>query len=83
MTEWQLQEAKARLSEVLKKAASEGPQRITVRGERAAVVLSEAEYQRLRRPKPRFLEMMRSSPLVGVDLELSREQTPTRELEVE
>lgn len=44
MTEWQLQEAKARLSEVIKKAAVEGPQRITVRGEPAAVVLATGAY---------------------------------------
>ena len=39
MGDWQLQEAKARLSEVIKKAAKEGPQKITVRGERMAVVI--------------------------------------------
>ena len=82
MTEWQLQEAKARLSEVIKKAASEGPQRITVRGERAAVVVSEAEFARLSRPKPSFVELMRASPLVGVELDLTREQTPTRDPEL-
>jgi prevent-host-death family protein len=82
MTEWQLQEAKARLSEVIKKAVIEGPQRITVRGEPAAVVLSEAEFDRLQRPKLRFVEFMRNSPLVGVELTLDREQTLTRELEL-
>jgi antitoxin Phd len=41
---WQLQEAKARFSEVIKKAQSEGPQHITVRGTSTAVVLSDAEY---------------------------------------
>jgi prevent-host-death family protein len=78
MAEWQLREAKARLSELIKKAASEGPQRITVRGKPAAVLISEPEYQRLRRRKPSFVELMRSSPLVGAGLDLTREQTKTR-----
>jgi antitoxin Phd len=44
MTRWQLQEAKARLSEVIKKAAKEGPQSITVHGQPTAIVLSNEEY---------------------------------------
>lgn len=80
MGTWQLQDAKAHLSEVVQRAATEGPQRITVRGRPAAVVISEAEYQRLRGPRPSFVELMRSSPLVGLDLDLEREQSPTREV---
>jgi prevent-host-death family protein len=44
---WQLQEAKARLSEIVKLAQDHGPQLITLRGEPAAVLLSAAEYARL------------------------------------
>jgi prevent-host-death family protein len=51
MSVWQLQEAKARLSEVVEKAATEGPQKITVHGEPAAVLISCEEYQRLKHPK--------------------------------
>ena len=40
MSSWQLQEAKARLSELVKSAEHEGPQEITVHGRPAAVVLS-------------------------------------------
>ena len=43
---WQLQEAKNRLSEVVRLAQSDGPQTITVRGEDAVVVVSAAEYRR-------------------------------------
>lgn len=77
---WQLQEAKARLSEVIRRAVREGPQEITVHGQQAAVVLGAAEYQRLTRTKPSFLEFMRASPLVGVELELEREDSLTREV---
>jgi prevent-host-death family protein len=82
MTLWQLQEVKARLTEVIKKATREGPQGITVRGEPAAVIVSTKEFERLKQPKPSFLELMRSSPLVGIELDLEREQTNTRETDL-
>jgi len=82
MTRWQLQEAKARLSELIKKAAKEGPQSITIHGEPTAVVLSNEEYERLKKPRGSFVEFMRRSPLYGVDLDLRREQTHTREADV-
>ncbi|HEY3452428.1 MAG TPA: type II toxin-antitoxin system Phd/YefM family antitoxin [Myxococcales bacterium] len=79
MSDWQLQEAKARLSELIKRAKTGGPQRITVHGRRSVVVLSEDDYQRLSRPRPRFVEFMRKSPLAGVELELERDRSPVRE----
>jgi len=80
MHSWQLQEAKARFSELVKSAATEGPQKITVRGEPAAVVLSAEDYARLTREKPSFVEFMRKSPLRGVDLKIERDRTPAREV---
>ena len=79
---WQLQEAKARLSEVIKKAAKEGPQKITVHGEPTAVIISSEEYERIKHPKGSFVKFMRSSPLYGLELHLRREQNLTREAEV-
>jgi antitoxin Phd len=82
MSKWQLQEAKARLSEVIKRAAREGPQKITVHGDPTAVVISNKEYERLKHPKGSFVKFMRSSPLYGLELNLRREQTLTRDAEV-
>jgi antitoxin Phd len=79
---WQLQEAKARLSELIKRAAKEGPQEITVHGEPAAVVISSDDYQQLKHPRGSFVEFMRRSPLYGLELDLRREQTLTREAEL-
>ena len=76
MRAWQLQEAKARLSELVKLAVHEGPQEISVRGRPAVVVISREDYGRSRKPKTSFVAFMRGSPLRG--LELRREQTPTR-----
>jgi prevent-host-death family protein len=80
MRVWQLQEAKARLSEVVKSSQRDGPQEISVRGEAAVVVVSKAYYDRLRRRKPSLLEFLRRSPLAGLPLEIERDRTPTREL---
>ena len=73
MSKWQLQEAKNRLSEVVRKAADEGPQTITLRGEDAVVVVDAKEYARLtRKPKKTLVEFLRSSPLAAVSLDLTR-----------
>jgi len=70
MKRWPLQHAKAKLSEVVA-ATSDGPQAITVRGRRVAVVLSRADFERLKR-NGSFVEFMQRSPLVGVDLVITR-----------
>jgi prevent-host-death family protein len=82
VTDWQLQEAKARLSELLKTAQRSGPQQITVRGKPAAVVLSRSEYDRLTAAKPRFVEFIRRSPLKGARLKLARDRSPARAVEL-
>lgn len=46
-TSWQLQDAKARFSDVFSRARSEGPQVITRRDDEAEVMMSEEQYQRL------------------------------------
>ena len=81
MRRWQLQEAKARLSEVVK-SAREGPQEISVRGEPAAVVLSIEEYERLKKKKLSLAEFVRRSGLVGVDLDIERDKSPARDIDL-
>ena len=80
MSIWQLQEAKGKFSELVKHARQEGPQDITVRGELVAVMLSREDYQRLTQPKPSLVAFLRQSPLAGVEVDFSREQTPVREI---
>ncbi|MBI5437703.1 MAG: type II toxin-antitoxin system Phd/YefM family antitoxin [Nitrosomonadales bacterium] len=82
MQTWQLQEAKCKFSEVVKRAQSQGPQNITVHGEPVAVLISQRDYQKLTHPKPGLVDLLRASPLVGCDLEITREQTPTRKLKL-
>jgi len=53
---WQLQEAKARFSEVIRRATDEGPQHVSVRGEPAAVVMSERDYRQLTSTRPSIVD---------------------------
>lgn len=83
MQVWQMQEAKARLSEVVRRAESEGPQDITVHGQSVAIVLSRAAYDRLTGNQLSLLEFMQQSPLYGVEeIEFERDRSPTREIEL-
>ena len=66
---WQLQEAKARLSEVVRQACSEGPQTITVRGEDTVIVLSAEQYASLTKPSRSLYEVLRSSPVREEDID--------------
>ena len=47
---WRLQDAKARLSEVVREAQIHGPQRVTLHGRDAVVVVGAAEFDRMQRP---------------------------------
>ena len=82
MQTWQLQEAKGKFSEVVKRAQHEGPQNITVHGEPVAVLLSRRDYLKLIHPKPNLVEMLRASPLRGSKLKIERQQTLTREIKL-
>ncbi len=79
---WQLQEAKNRLSELVRKAREEGPQIITVHGEDAAVVVSARQYRKLQRRRGSLVEFFRKSPLVGVELDLTRSRDTGRPVEL-
>ena len=80
MGQWQLQDAKARFSELIKSAQDEGPQQVTVRGKPSAVVVSIEQYEAMRRQHPRFVELMRESPLVGANIVIERSDSLTRDI---
>lgn len=65
---WKLQDAKARFSELVRLARTEGPQRVTVRGEDSVVVIATDELERLLAPKTDFLGFMESLAVDGLDL---------------
>ena len=83
MKQWALQDAKARLSELVRLAAEHEPQEITLRGEPAVVVLSRADYDRLTMPRESLVGFMRRSPLYGADdVEFPRDESLTREIDL-
>ncbi len=81
-TKWQLQEAKSRLSELVDKAVSNGPQVITKRGVETVVVLSVSEYRKLKQPAKHLADIFLESPLRGVDLDLRRDKDLGREVDL-
>ncbi len=84
MQTWQMQEAKARLSEVVKRAEVDGPQDITLHGRSVAVVLSRATFERLSGQRASVVDFMQASPLFGLDesLVFERDGSLTRELDL-
>ncbi|NTJ11753.1 type II toxin-antitoxin system Phd/YefM family antitoxin [Rhizobium lusitanum] len=79
---WKLEDAKARFSEVVRHAREDGPQRVTVRGHDAVVVMSVEEFERLVPEKPRapFVEFMEGLHLGRLDL--TREADHGRDVEL-
>ena len=76
---WQLQEAKAKFSEVVRMAETE-PQIVTMRGRPAVVIVSQRDYMKHGKPKPSFLELMQNAPLADVEIEIERDRSNAREL---
>ena len=78
---WKLEDAKARFSEVVRRAEAEGPQAVTLRGRRAVVVVDAAEFDRLAGPKPElsFVDFMQTLHLD--ELDLTREPDFGRDVE--
>jgi prevent-host-death family protein len=71
---WQLQAAKARFSELVRRALTEGPQYVTKQGKDAVVVVPTKEFERLQRKKKKgsLLQFFAESPLVGSGIDLER-----------
>jgi len=68
---WQVQEAKMKLSELIREARNE-PQIISSRGEEVVVVLSKEEYNQLKKPKLSIIEIMQKSPAKEMKLDFAR-----------
>lgn len=80
--QWQLQDAKNRLSRLVEEAKSSGPQTITVRGKPTAVVLSVHDYQKLRHRPQKLSAFFAQSPLKGVEIDFTRSQELPRAVEL-
>jgi antitoxin Phd len=80
--EWQLQDAKARFSELFR-LARKGPQRVTKHGKEAVMVLSAEEYERLSKARAGSLaQFFADSPLAGSGIDLERVRDYGRNVEL-
>ncbi len=59
---WQMQNAKAKFAELIRRARLEGPQFVTHRGVETAVVVSVEDYRRLDASRPSFVEHLLAGP---------------------
>ncbi len=78
---WSLQDAKARFSEVVRLAETQGPQHVTRHGGEAVVILSADEYRKLQPPRKGLLKVLQTCPVKGEDWALARDQSLPREIE--
>jgi prevent-host-death family protein len=79
---WTVAEAKAKFSELLDKANSEGPQKITKHGRTTAVVVAAEEWDRKAERKGNLAEFLATSPLRGAGLKLRRLPMRLRKVEL-
>jgi prevent-host-death family protein len=72
MQTWTVAQAKAKFSEVLDRAQSDGPQTITRNGHSTAVIVAAEEWERKTRRKGNLAEFFAASPLRRSGLKLHR-----------
>ena len=77
---WQLQEAKAKFSELVQKAIEEGPQTVTRRGKPSVVVLSAEQFELMKKRQIDLKDLLRSAP--WHELEIERDTSPPRDTDL-
>ena len=78
---WQLQEAKAKLTQLINEVKYE-PQIISRHGVSQAVVMSVEKYKKLCGKKENIVSFFKNSPLNNVEIELERDKSPMREVDL-
>ena len=77
---WRLQDAKARFSELVRLAHSNGPQHVTLHGRDSVVVVDAVEFHRLKgaRTGQLLIDALQASPHREVELAPRRSAMPVR-----
>lgn len=78
---WQIQEAKAKLTKLLKEAKKK-PQIISRRGVEETVIISIEKYKELIGEQKSIVSFFKKSPLYGVDLTIERDRSFMRDLDL-
>ena len=77
---WTVAAAKAKFSEIIERAISEGPQTITRKGRTAAVVVGADEWERKTKRVGNLAEFFAASPLRGSGLKINRMKQRPRKI---
>ncbi|MDR2858595.1 MAG: type II toxin-antitoxin system Phd/YefM family antitoxin [Novosphingobium sp.] len=81
---WRLQDAKARFSEVVRLARESGPQRVTLHGRDAVVIVSAETWDRERQKHSgrRLVDTLAAAPLQDVVIERLPVTGPVRDVDL-
>jgi prevent-host-death family protein len=79
---WPLQHAKARFSELVRKARSEGPQHVTIHGRDEVVIVAAEEFRRLsgKLTGAALIEAVQASPYREIEIAPARSPMPVRDV---
>jgi prevent-host-death family protein len=81
---WSLQDAKTYLSQIVREAQRAGPQRVTLHGKDAAVIIGAEEFDRLQRPMSGrdIVKALAKSPLGDLEFERLTIKSKVRDVEL-
>jgi prevent-host-death family protein len=77
---WNLRDARVRFSELVRRARKDGPQRVTLQGRDAVVVIDAEEFQRLKGQPTgaQLVQALQALPHDSIDIEPGRAAMPVR-----
>jgi prevent-host-death family protein len=79
---WTVAKAKAKLSEVIERALTDGPQPITRHGRTAVVVVAADEWERKSKRTGNLAEFFAASPLRGSGVKIERSKQGPRKVDL-
>ncbi len=79
---WQLQDAKARFSELVNEVINDGYQTITKNGHPVAVLISTSDFEKIREPKNSLLDFFREAPLPDLEIDTKRSKDTGRDVDL-
>jgi prevent-host-death family protein len=79
---WSVAEAKAKFSEVIDLAQSQGPQTVTRNGRTAVVIVAAEEWERKGKRRGNLAEFFAASPLRGSQLNVRRRKDRPRKVDL-
>ena len=79
---WQLQEAKAKFSELVNEVMEDGYHTITKNGHPVVVIISHEDFEKFMKPKNTLGEFLSESPFSEFNLDIGRDKDLGREIDL-